>query len=232
VGKMSKDTEEVIHAYRERASRYDFTVRLFDAFGWFGFNISGWRREAIRTLDLKPGDMVVDVGCGTGLNFPLLHEAIGPEGKIIGVDLSDAMLGQARRRMAENEWKNIELVCADAAEFEFPDNVGGVLSTYALTLIPECKRVVYDGCRALAPGRRLVVLDMAWPADWPEWWRHVLFFLRSYGVTGEVIRRRPWEAVWTSMQQCLIDVTRNEFWMGFFYLATGTRGTERARPLR
>ena len=49
---------------------------------------------------LKDGDTVVDIGCGTGLNFPLLHRVVGPNGTIIGVDLSETMLAQARH-MAE-----------------------------------------------------------------------------------------------------------------------------------
>jgi ubiquinone/menaquinone biosynthesis C-methylase UbiE len=226
---MSRTTdskEEVTHVYRERSSRYDFTVNLFNLFASFGFNIPAWRRQAIRALGLKRGDTVVDVGCGTGLNFSLLQDAIGPEGKIVGVDLSDAMLDQARRRADENDWQNVELVCADAAQFEFPVNLGGVLSTFALVLVPECGQVVSNACHALAPGRCFSVLDMAWPVGWPLWWRHVLFFLRSYGVTGEVLGRRPWETVWKTMDECLVDVTREKLWMGFFYLATGARGTK------
>jgi ubiquinone/menaquinone biosynthesis C-methylase UbiE len=89
-------------------------VSLFNLFRPFGLDVPGWRREAIQMLDLTRGDMVVDIGCGTGLNFPLLQEVIGSEGKIIGVDLSDAMLDKARRRALENDWKNVELVCMDA----------------------------------------------------------------------------------------------------------------------
>jgi len=83
----------------------------------------------------KRGDTVVDIGCGTGLNFALLQDVIGPEGQIIGVDLSDAMLDQARQRVTEYSWKNVTLIQADAAQFEFPTtNVGGIISTLALTL--------------------------------------------------------------------------------------------------
>jgi len=67
---------------------------------------------------------------------------------------------------------------------------------------------------------------MAWPKYCPVWWRHVLFFLQSYGVTGEVIRRRPWDIVWKTMVQHLVDVSRKKFWMGFFYLASGIRAAK------
>ena len=55
------------------------------------------------------------------------------------------------------------------------------------------------------------------------WFHHLLFFLclSHYGITGEVIRRRPWQTVWSTMQQSLVEVERQLFWMGFFYLAWG-----------
>lgn len=217
--------EQAPWAYRQGASRYDSVVGAFNLLRWFGFDIPAWRSAAVRALALEPGTTVVDVGCGTGLNFSWLQEAVGPEGKIVGVDLSQAMLDRAHRRAAENGWPNVELLQADAAQFEFPPGVAGVLSTFALVLIPECGQVIRNGCEALRPGGRWVVLDMAWPAAWPKWWRHLLFFLRFYGVTGEVIDRQPWKTVWQTMEQHLIDVTRKRFWMGAFYLAAGARET-------
>lgn len=220
----SNGEQEVIDAYRQRAPRYNLTVRLFDLFAWFGFNISGWRRQAVLELGLKAGDTVVDIGCGTGLNFPLLHRAVGPQGVIVGVDISDAMLAQARRTAEANRWANVQLVSADASRFEFPPRVNAVLSTYTFTLVPDPGHVVLTAAEALSPGGRLVILDMAWPRYLPLWWRHVLFFLRSYGVTADVLRRRPWEAVQKAMQQSLRDVSRRQFWFGFFYLASGAAG--------
>jgi ubiquinone/menaquinone biosynthesis C-methylase UbiE len=228
--KPSRGNSEVGRTYHKGASRYDSAVRLFDLFRPFGFDIPGWRQEAIRALKLEPGDVVIDVGCGTGLNFAFLQAIIGPEGRLLGIDLSEAMLDQAQRRVAENGWRNVELLAGDAAQFSFPPGVDGVLSTFALTLVPECGRVVRNACQALGPGGRLVVLDMAWPAAWPRWFRHLLFFLRSYGVTDEVLRRRPWQTVWGTMEESLVDTTRKGFFMGGFYLAAGTRATNQAPP--
>jgi demethylmenaquinone methyltransferase/2-methoxy-6-polyprenyl-1,4-benzoquinol methylase len=170
---------------------------------------------------LKAGDTVIDIGCGTGLNFHLLHQAVGSKGTVIGVDLSESMLAQARHTAETNQWTNIQLVCADASLFEFPLHVDAVLSTYALTLIPDCGRIVSRACDALTPGGRLVVLDMAWPRYCPLWWRHVLFFLRSYGVIADVLRRRPWEIVTREMEERLVKVTLRKFWFDFFYLSSG-----------
>lgn len=217
-----RSRRNVIQAYRQRASGYDRAVRLFDAFARFGFDLAGWRGEAVTALALKPGDSVVDIGCGTGLNFPLLHRAVTSRGQIIGVDVSEAMLAQARQAAQSNGWTNVQLVCADAAQFRFPRRVDGVLSTYALILVPDCGGAVANACAALATGGRLAVLDMAWPRYCPLWWRHVLFFLRSYGVTADMLRRRPWQTVQEAMAGRLADFSLRAFWFGFFYLARGT----------
>jgi ubiquinone/menaquinone biosynthesis C-methylase UbiE len=145
-------TAHIIAIYRQRAKEYDADPMS---------SLNTWRKEAVKLLNLKYGDLVVDIGCGTGLNFPLLQEVVGPQGRIIGVDLTDAMLDQARQRVAAHGWKNVELVQSDAAKYEFPIQVHGIISTFALTFVPNCGYVIQSGCKVLAPGRRWVVLDMA-----------------------------------------------------------------------
>jgi demethylmenaquinone methyltransferase/2-methoxy-6-polyprenyl-1,4-benzoquinol methylase len=202
----------IIDSYRRRAQGYDASgIRALEP----------WRKEAVKRLHVGRGDLVVDVGCGTGLNFAPLLEAIGPEGRIIGVDLTDAMLDQARQRVARHGWTNVELVQCDAAQYAFPARVDGIIATFALTFLPDGARVIQNGCRALAPGRHWVVLDMAWPDGWPRWLRHLLFFLPAYGITADVVQRRPWQTVREAMEQHLVDVVRKQFWMGFFYLTAG-----------
>ena len=212
MGHGSKRT--VADLYRQQAKGYDAS----------GISaLQPWREKAVKRLDLRRGDLVVDVGCGTGLNFALVQAAIGPEGRIVGVDLTEAMLNQARQRVAENDWNNVELVQSDAAQYEFPGQVDGVLSTFALTFVPDSARVIQQGARALRPGRRWVVLDMAWPSGWPLALRRLLFMLTAYGITADVIQRRPWQTIWEAMEQNLVDVARQRFWLGFFYLACGRK---------
>jgi demethylmenaquinone methyltransferase/2-methoxy-6-polyprenyl-1,4-benzoquinol methylase len=212
VNTLPGNQTQIIDIYRQRAKGYDASGIS---------SLETWRKEAVKLLNLQRGDLVVDIGCGTGLNFALLQKAIGPQGKIIGIDLTDAMLDQARQRVAAHGWKNVELVQSDATQYEFPTQVDGIISTFTLTFVPDCERVIQNGCRALVPGRLWVVLDMAWPNGWPLWWRHLLFFLPSYGITKDVIQRRPWQTIWRTMERHLIDGARKQFWMGFFYLASG-----------
>jgi demethylmenaquinone methyltransferase/2-methoxy-6-polyprenyl-1,4-benzoquinol methylase len=149
--------------YRRRAARYDWTTKLYYL---IGFRLHAYRQCAVASLALEPGDTVVEIACGTGLNFELLEQAVGPSGKIVGVDVTDAMLAQARRRVEREGWRNVDLVAADAASYEFPAGAGGILSTFALTLIPEFDEVIARGARALAAGRRWVVADLKMPG-WP-----------------------------------------------------------------
>ena len=170
-------------------------------------------------LLLQPGDTVVEIGCGTGLNFALIQEKIGPEGRIVGVDLSPEMLAQAAGRVRRMGWTNVELVEAAAADYSFPKNVGAILSTFALTLEPEFDAVIERGAQALAPGRRWVILDLRLPKGWL---RHLapLFVLlvRPFAVSLELTKRHPWE----SIGRHLVDTTYEEGYFGMVYIASGS----------
>lgn len=63
--KNSNSRKAVVETCQQRAPRYSVAVRLFDVFAWFGLNISGWRGQAISELNLRPGDTVVDIVCGS-----------------------------------------------------------------------------------------------------------------------------------------------------------------------
>src|ERR1700761_6492928 len=103
--------EHLIQTYRKKAKHYDLTSRLYPA---PGYPQRTQRLRAVQALGLRPGDTVIDMACGTGLNFPLLQRAVGPGGRIVGVDLTDAMLARAEERIKENSWGNVSLVQADA----------------------------------------------------------------------------------------------------------------------
>jgi ubiquinone/menaquinone biosynthesis C-methylase UbiE len=211
--------EYVIERYRDRARHYDITANLYYL---FGFREWAYRRQAVQALRLCPGDTVVEIGCGTGLNFPLLEQVIGPQGRIIGIDLTDAMLAQAQHRVQAYGWKNVNLVQVDALEFQFPTEVNAILSTLALSLVPECAEVITHGCTVLAPGGHWVVLDLKLPKRSPGWLVPILLpILRPFAVTEEVMARRPWDAIRTAMQTRLADCSWIELFFGFAFLAAG-----------
>jgi ubiquinone/menaquinone biosynthesis C-methylase UbiE len=211
--------DELARLYRRRAPRYDLTSHLY----WFiGYPVDRYRREGIDALRLQEGDTAVELGCGTGHNLPLLRHAVGAEGRVVGVDLTDAMLAQARRRVERAGWINVELVRSDAAAFVWPPRVDGVLSTYALTLVPELDDVVRRAASALDPRKRMVVVDFKAPQGWPRWLvRAVVALVRPFGGTLGAAERHPWE----SMRSHFTSVEVRERFLGTTYVAIGESGS-------
>ena len=85
------DSSAVTDFYDRLAARYDLLATAPV--------VRGWRELAAEALDLDPGDTVVEMGCGTGANVPALREQVGPEGRVVGVDLTAAVLDRARAHL-------------------------------------------------------------------------------------------------------------------------------------
>lgn len=188
-----------------------------------------YRRSAVEALRLKPGDTVVEVGCGTGSNFKLLQEKVGTRGRIIGVDLNEAMLERSRLRVKQRGWTNVDITHSDAALFRFPEGINGVISTFAITLVPEFDEIIKRGSRALKKGGRFVVLDLKLPDKRPRVLRSIgVFFTKPFGALEETAKRRPWE----SIQKYLTTISFEELYFGFSYIVTGERNhNQRQREL-
>jgi ubiquinone/menaquinone biosynthesis C-methylase UbiE len=222
VSQADRTHERLIETYRKKAKHYDVTSRLYPA---PGYPQRAQRRRAVQALGLRAGDTVIDIACGTGLNFPLLQEAVGPGGRIVGVDLTDAMLARARDRAQANGWGNVSLVQADAAGFGFPAGVDAILSTYALTQVPGCAQVIAHGAAALSAGGRWAVLDLKLPASTPGWLARLgTATVRPFAAIDEWTTRRPWETIRTAMQEELADLAWTELFFGTAFLAVGSRG--------
>ena len=230
VSRTDSTREHLIRTYRKKAQHYDITSRLYPV---PGYPQRTQRLRAVQALGLRAGDSVIDVACGTGLNFPLIEEMIGPDGRIVGVDLTDAMLARAQDRVETNGWRNISLVQADAADFDFPAEVDAILSTYALTQVPGCAEVIAHGAAALSEGGRWVVLDLKVPDNTPGWLAHAgTATVRPFAAIDEWIMRRPWAAIRAAMQEQLADLSWTELFFGTAFLAAGSsgRGTFGVRP--
>ncbi len=214
---MSFSKNQLVDLYRRRARNYDFSANLYYL---VGFRETAYRRKAVTALNLQAGDTVVEIGCGTGLNFPFLQKAVGSKGKIIGVDLTDAMLSEARRRAQRQGWKNVELVHSDAAAYQFPQGINGVISTFAITLVPEYDQVIRHGVKALPIGGRMVIADIKESKYVPRWLiKFGAWITRPFGVTLDLTSRHPWE----SMQKYMQNVSVEELYLGFCYIATGKK---------
>ena len=74
-----------------------------------------------------PGEVILDVGCGTGLNFAAIEEGIGPQGRLIGIEPCPEMLALARERVEDSGWRNVTLVAAAAEDAAVPATADGAL---------------------------------------------------------------------------------------------------------
>ena len=219
VSQTDSTREYLIDVYRKKAKHYDITSRLYPV---PGYPQRTQRLRAVQALRLRAGDTVIDMACGTGLNFPLLQKAVGPGGRIVGVDLTDAMLARAQDRIKANGWSNVSLVQSDAVGFDFPAEVDAILSTYALTQVPECAEVIARGTAALPAGGRWAVLDLKVPGSTPGWLAQLgAATVRPFASIDQWIMRRPWEVIRTAMQEELADFTWTELFFGTAFLAAG-----------
>ncbi len=149
---------------------YDLISPLYDISG------TSWvyrpmRQETIRQLRLAPGQTVLDVACGTGLNFGLILEGIGPAGTLIGVDYSAGMLRKARQRVRRQGWdKNrVYLIQADARTLSWDlldsalpvkvTRIDRVLCTLGLSVVPDWEVVFARSFDLLAAGGRYAIMD-------------------------------------------------------------------------
>jgi demethylmenaquinone methyltransferase/2-methoxy-6-polyprenyl-1,4-benzoquinol methylase len=122
------------------------------------------REAALRLLDAAKGERVLEIGFGTGHCLVALARAVGPTGKISGIDLSDNMVELARKTLArERLLARADLVCGDAASLPYPDNsLDAVCMCFTLELFdtPEIPKVLRESKRVLRPGGRIVVASM------------------------------------------------------------------------
>jgi demethylmenaquinone methyltransferase/2-methoxy-6-polyprenyl-1,4-benzoquinol methylase len=218
---MAFTRNAIAKIYSKRAATYDLSANLYYLVGIREF---AYREKAVEALALQPGDTVVEIGCGTGLNFPLIQKKIGTGGRIVGVELTPAMAEKARRRGYRNGWLNVEVVNEDAASFVFPDGVGAVLSTFALTLVPEHDTVIRRAAAALPAGGRMAVLDFKRSDHWPDWLvRWFVRILQPFAVTLDLADRHPWE----SMERHMKIVRFEEMYFGGVYVCAAETDPKR-----
>lgn len=214
---MAFSQQKLKQIYRKRSRWYDFSANLYYL---LGFREQAYRKKAVAALDLNPGDTVVEIGCGTGLNFSLLQREIGKEGRIIGMDLTEAMLDEARQRIELKGWSNVELVHCDAADYEFPADLNGIISTFAITLSSNYDDIIRRGAEAMANGGRFVVADLKLPTGWSGIFLPILLPLfRPFGVTRDLAERHPWESIETYLD----EVKLKEMYFGYTDITSGTK---------
>jgi demethylmenaquinone methyltransferase/2-methoxy-6-polyprenyl-1,4-benzoquinol methylase len=201
------------------ARRYDRIAGWIGLIDWLFFVPPGFRRRAAQRLALKRGDRVLEIGCGTGRNFPYLREAVGPEGRIYGVDLSAGMLARARELCESQHWSNVTMIQADAAEYSPPEPVDGVIFGLSYNTIPHHLTVLHHALRHLRPGGRLVIMDAKLPPGRAG--RLLLPF--SLWLMKTTMLGNPLIQPWKNLRPLVESFAMEEFVFGSWYLCWGAK---------
>src|SRR5262245_8928017 len=139
--------ERVERVYQRLSGRYDI---------FFDHVFQPGREQALHALQLRPGDRVLEVGVGTGLVLPLYPHNV----EVVGIDLSDAMLAEARERVNRARLRHVALCRMDAAAMEFPDDTfDAVFAPYVISVVPDPFAVMSEIRRVCRPGGRIAVVN-------------------------------------------------------------------------
>ncbi|HET9162731.1 MAG TPA: methyltransferase domain-containing protein [Solirubrobacterales bacterium] len=199
--------------------RYDRIARTYSVLEPLYLVFPPARRRAVAALGLKPGDTVLEMGAGTGRNFPYLVEAVGPSGTVIGVDASPGMLAEARKLIERNGWSNVELLQQDATQLEVDREVDGVLFSLSYSAMPEPRPALAQAWERLRPSSRVVILDMGLTQGGP--WRLLTPIAR---LLVKYAPGDPYSDPWSDLAH-YGPVETKRFLLGFFYVSAVTKRT-------
>ena len=210
---MAADLERSVAHYRSLAPRNDHYTR----------RINRIRERAIEALGLRPGETVLDAGCGTGWCLPWLAAAVGAQGRVIGFDPSPEMLEVARRRFARGS--RVELVRASGEEIRLASPPDAILFSYTHDLI-RSRRALENLLAQARPGARVAATSTKLYARWlyPANW-YLRHSHRAYITNFE-----GFEAPWSLLAGLLDDFRVVTSGWTQHYVASGrVRGPQAAQ---
>ncbi|WP_433561898.1 class I SAM-dependent methyltransferase [Nocardia sp. CA-151230] len=205
------------------AERYDIAAPIYDRTAWV-LSLGGIDKlhpALVAGLDLS-GKTVADLGCGTGLAFPALIEAIGPSGRVIGLDNNAAILAKAEKRVVAHGWSNVKLVVDDIATTPLLRDVDMVFSCIAMSCVPDPSRKLEELLANLEPGTGVRIIDalprtsgLGYPVI------NGYNFLKSFIVGSHYKELEPFERVF---REQLTDVVVDSVHGGMYTRLTGVKG--------
>jgi SAM-dependent methyltransferase len=175
------DRQAALDLYRRRSGVYDLELALFEPI----------RREAIAQLAPRPGETVVDFGCGTGLSLPLLRAAVGARGHVVGIEQSPEMIELARQRVASRQCRNVELICAPAETARWKGKADAALFHFTHDLLQRPEAVA-NALAMLRRGARVVATGLRWAPRWAPAVNAGVYLAARRSITTLAGLDRPW----------------------------------------
>jgi len=177
------------------------------------------RSRAVEKIELKKGDKVLEIACGSGRNFVYLIKVVGEDGFIFGFDYSQEMLDAAKQLCERNNWKNVKLVHGDAARLEINENdFDGVISTLGISAIPDWEKALQRCYDVLRSGGKLVVCDAHLFSGFFKIFNPLVRFIYSNLAAWTPSRNIP-----EKMKEKFGNVTVKNYNMGTFFIAVSTK---------
>ena len=176
------DRGAALEQYRRRAAVYDLELRLFEPV----------RRRAVAWLAPAPGATVLDVACGTGLSFALLQAAVGPGGRIVGIEQSPQMIEQARQRVRAHGWRNVTLLDAPAEDAAIRGKADALLLHFTHDVLQN-DAALLNVLRHLKPGATVVATGLKWASPWALPVNLFVLPAALHSVTSLAGLQRPWQ---------------------------------------
>jgi SAM-dependent methyltransferase len=193
-------------AYTSDAGDYDRRTSAFQEF----------RRVIVESLPLRPGDVVLDVGCGTGLCFPMLVGQVGPRGHVVGIDASEDMVALARGRVANGGWRNVTVIESVVAEAQIPVTADAAVfcAVHDILRSPQAVRTVVDSLR---PGAWAAAGGGKWAAPWM-----VALNLQVWALHAPYVDTfEGFDRPWSHLESLMNDAHVEQFANGAGYVFIG-----------
>jgi len=202
-------------AYCERARSYDRDTSAFQPY----------RRAVVEALPLRSGQVVLDVGCGTGLCCGLLREQVGPRGGVVAIEESPEMAAVAREHIADQGWRNVTVVQSPAEEAQI-DLMADAALFCAVHDIMQSPAALRNVLAKLRPG--------AWVAAGGGKWAAPMMLAMNMLVRSAhapyVRSFSGFDRPWRHLEQLVEDVRVREMAFGSGYIMTGRAPRDRPHP--